>query len=279
MFAGLLVAGCGEDRVQPDFVFLLGAEPESIDPGISSGQPDGRVARNIFEGLVVNDPTDLRPVPGVARSWEVSADGLVYTFHLRRTEWSDGTPLTARDFVYSWERVLPSRHRRPLRQHALTGGERRGLQPGPDHRPGLPRIPGRGRQHPGGHPPRPLRLFPGPLLLLHAPPGAPARDRDPRRGVDQPRFIVSNGPSCSGSGFSTATCASSRTRYWDAETSRSGGDGLTSDNINANFNLYMSGVLDWVDSGAVPLFVVPELMKRPDFHIAPYFNTISTGST
>jgi len=102
-----LFLGCGGKAVDADFVFSLGAEPETIDPSISSGQPSGRVIRNIFEGLVTNDPVDLHAVPGVAESWEVSPDGLVYTFHLRENAvWSDGKPLTAHDFVYSWERLL-----------------------------------------------------------------------------------------------------------------------------------------------------------------------------
>jgi len=50
-------------------------------------------------------------------------------------------------------------------------------------------------------------------------------------------------------------------------------EGITSDNINANFNLYMSGILDWADASAVPLYIVPELLDRADFHVAPYLNT------
>ena len=64
------------------------------------------MARNLFEGLTLTTPVDLRLVPGIARSWEVSADGLTYTFHLRPAVWSDGRPVTARDFAYAWERVL-----------------------------------------------------------------------------------------------------------------------------------------------------------------------------
>ena len=45
-------------------------------------------------------------MPDVARSWDISADGRIYTFHLRPTHWSDGKPLTAHDFEYSWKRVL-----------------------------------------------------------------------------------------------------------------------------------------------------------------------------
>src|SRR5262245_16400337 len=71
-----------------------------------TGSPEGRVADALFEGLLVRDPKTLRPVPGVASAWEISPDGLRYTFHLRpEARWSDGQPVTASDFVYAWRRL------------------------------------------------------------------------------------------------------------------------------------------------------------------------------
>ncbi len=65
------------------------------------------ILRALGEGLVNLDSRDLRPVPGAAESWTISPDGLVYTFHLRRgLRWSDGTPLTAADFVAGVRREL-----------------------------------------------------------------------------------------------------------------------------------------------------------------------------
>jgi oligopeptide transport system substrate-binding protein len=61
----------------------------------------------LFEGLVAEDPRDLHPVPGVAESWDISPDGLEYTFHLRaNARWSNGDPVTAPDFVASFRRLL-----------------------------------------------------------------------------------------------------------------------------------------------------------------------------
>ena len=61
----------------------------------------------LIEGLVSEDPKTLKPVPGVAEKWEVSEDGLVYTFHLRKNaKWSNGDPVTAQDFVFSYRRIL-----------------------------------------------------------------------------------------------------------------------------------------------------------------------------
>jgi oligopeptide transport system substrate-binding protein len=90
-----------------DFTFINGSEVQSVDPHIVTGQPEGRVMWALYEGLVRWDAEDLRPIPGVAESWEISADGLTYTFHLRPdARWSDGSPITADDFVYSYRRFL-----------------------------------------------------------------------------------------------------------------------------------------------------------------------------
>jgi len=107
--AGALVVtwtACGPQRPAADLVFVNGAEPETLDPAIITGQPEGRLANALFEGLLSFGP-DGRPIPGVAQSWEISDDKKTYRFHLRPgTRWSDGTPLTARDFVESWKRTL-----------------------------------------------------------------------------------------------------------------------------------------------------------------------------
>ncbi|MGD0264391.1 MAG: peptide ABC transporter substrate-binding protein [Candidatus Methylomirabilota bacterium] len=81
-------------------------EPESLDPGAVTGVPEHRILSNLFEGLTTTDPKDLSPRPGMATSWKISKDGLVYTFKLRDARWTDGKPVTAHDFVYAWERVL-----------------------------------------------------------------------------------------------------------------------------------------------------------------------------
>lgn len=78
-----------------------------LDPHLATGTTDYNVLSALFEGLIGEHPEDLSPVPGVATHWESSADGLSYTFHLRRdAKWSNGDPLTAHDFVNSWRRVL-----------------------------------------------------------------------------------------------------------------------------------------------------------------------------
>ena len=85
----------------------LGADVAELDPHIVTGLPELNVLSALFEGLVAEDPHDLHPVPGVAKSWEVSLDQLRYTFHLRAdARWSNGDSVTAQDFVNSIRRVL-----------------------------------------------------------------------------------------------------------------------------------------------------------------------------
>lgn len=89
-----------------DYTFINGTEPKSLDPALITGQPEGRIADAIFEGLTRRNTKSLRPEPGVAESWEVSTDRRTWTFHLRANAvWTDGTPVTAHDFAWSWRRM------------------------------------------------------------------------------------------------------------------------------------------------------------------------------
>jgi ABC-type oligopeptide transport system substrate-binding subunit len=81
-------------------------EPEWIDPTKCADSGGGEVIWNTFAGLVQAHPATLEPIPDIATHWDVSDDGRTYTFHLRPSEWSDGTPLTAHDFVFSFRRLV-----------------------------------------------------------------------------------------------------------------------------------------------------------------------------
>ena len=83
-----------------------GAEPKTLDPHRAQGVPESNLLRDLFEGLV-NEAPDGTLVPGVAQSWTVSDDGRTYRFTLRdQARWSNGDPVTARDFVFSLRRTI-----------------------------------------------------------------------------------------------------------------------------------------------------------------------------
>lgn len=92
--------------VAQEMTFVLSDEPDGIDPTVTNNSFAMYVLCNCFDGLVTYDASGSI-VPACAESWDISDDGTVYTFHLREgLKWSDGTPLTANDFVYSIQRVL-----------------------------------------------------------------------------------------------------------------------------------------------------------------------------
>ena len=82
-----------------------GTEVASLDPHKTEGVPESHVIRDLLEGLV-NQDADGNTIPGVAERWETS-DNQTYTFYLRKdAKWSNGDPVTAQDFVYSWQRAV-----------------------------------------------------------------------------------------------------------------------------------------------------------------------------
>jgi oligopeptide transport system substrate-binding protein len=82
----------------------IGAEPQYIDPTLNGASDGGDVISQTFEGLTREKNGIV--YPGIAESWEVSSDGLTVTFHLRQSKWSDGSDLTANDFIFGWKRGM-----------------------------------------------------------------------------------------------------------------------------------------------------------------------------
>jgi oligopeptide transport system substrate-binding protein len=86
--------------------YISGPEPESLDPQVSSGQPEARLHIGLFDGLTEYHPETAQAIPSLAERWEANADNSAFTFHLRDAKWSNGDPITAHDFVYSLRRGL-----------------------------------------------------------------------------------------------------------------------------------------------------------------------------
>ena len=119
LFAITLLSACtgGESNVvkgNRDGIFHYGngSEPQGLDPHVVTGVPENHLIRALFEGLAVKNPYTLEPEPGVAQSWDISEDGKIVTFHINpEARWSNGDPVTAHDYVWSWHRAL----------HPMTG--------------------------------------------------------------------------------------------------------------------------------------------------------------
>jgi len=97
-----------------------GSEVQSLDPHKIEGVPESNINRDLFEGLLVSD-VDGHPSAGVAEKWE-NKDFKVWTFHLRKdAKWSDGSPVTAHDFVYSWQRLADPKTASPYASYLQYG--------------------------------------------------------------------------------------------------------------------------------------------------------------
>jgi peptide/nickel transport system substrate-binding protein/oligopeptide transport system substrate-binding protein len=110
LFLSVLSVACGGGGNSTDRRTLVDSrdnyDPRSLDPALSTDVPTGRAVGYLFDGLTRFTP-EARVVPALATSWDISPDGSVYTFHLRRgVTFTDGTPFLARQVARSWQRVL-----------------------------------------------------------------------------------------------------------------------------------------------------------------------------
>ena len=93
-------------RPQPGTFHLGNAgEPFTLDPNLSDATQEDFIIGDLMMGLTTEDSM-ARPIPGMAESWQTSADGMTWVFKLRDASWSDGAPVTAADFLFAWRRIL-----------------------------------------------------------------------------------------------------------------------------------------------------------------------------
>ncbi|MBL8859421.1 MAG: peptide ABC transporter substrate-binding protein [Planctomycetes bacterium] len=291
----LAVLGYGAWRVgleagldQADFTFANGAEPTSLDPTQTTGAPEGRLMRAIFEGLCVLDPKTLAPLPGMAERWEISADELTYTFHLRSgARWTNGDEVVAADFKAGFARLLDPREAaeyayllycvRGAREYAtnvddsgaaLRGFDTVGIRT-PDARTLVVELE------------RPVPWF---LYLAAYPPLAPLNQRalDEMRAQFpntwrierlRPENLVTNGPwRVVERRVNDRIRLARHDQYWDRDNvAFETIDVLASEHLSTNLNLYLTGAVGFVNE--VPAGVVPRLAGRADWNPTPYLAT------
>jgi len=114
LLASLLLSGCGErrssaERFAEEQILVVGnnSEPQSLDPHKATSVADGKILAALLEGLVRPDARDETVIhPGMAERWVHNEDASEWIFYLREAQWSDGHPVTARDFEYAYHRLL-----------------------------------------------------------------------------------------------------------------------------------------------------------------------------
>ncbi len=248
-------------------------EPESLDPGVVTGVPEHRILSNVFEGLTITDPKDLSPRPGMAASWAVSRDGMIYTFKLREARWTDGRPVTAHDFVYSWERVLNPKMGAKYAQQLFY------LKKGEEYNKG--RITDFSQVGVKALDDRTLQvtlrcptayfldltsfytLYPVPRWVVEA------------HGKDwaKPGHLVSNGPFRLVSWVPQKELVLEKNPlYWDAANIKlQKVVFLPTDDVNTAFKQFLAGESDWVPE--VPTPQIDAARGRAEFYVSPYLGT------
>lgn len=98
-------SGSSETASSKELNLVIPSEPPSLHPQLATDSTSSAILINVFEGLTRLD-NDGQPVPAIAESWDVSEDGLTYTFKLRDAKWTNGDPVVAGDFEYAWKWAL-----------------------------------------------------------------------------------------------------------------------------------------------------------------------------
>jgi len=255
------------------FTFNNGAEPEHLDPAVMSGQPDGRVARLVFEGLVSSDPKTLAATPGQAYRWDLSDDRKTYTFHLRPgLQWADGQALTAQDFVWSWRRVLspatgsryanflyPIKNAEAFNRGELADSSQVGVA-APDDSTFVVTLE------------NPTAYFLEIAAFYTALPTPRHLVEKLGSNWESAHNLMGNGP------FRIVEWRQKdrfvfvpNDRYWDRANVRlTKIVALPIEEVSTSTNLYKAGVLDWNPSGYVPKQVIPFIQKFKDFSGGPF---------
>ena len=272
----LLLAGCGAPFQRADLVFLNGAEPETLDPALITGQPEGRVAGALFEGLTTFNAA-AQAVPGVAERWEISPDRRVYTFHLRPdARWSNGDPVTATDFLRSWRRTLAPetgseyasqlyhvRNGRAFNQGELTDFSQVGI-----------RVLDPATLEVTLENPTPYFLDLCAFTTL-LPVYLSSVERFPEDWTKPGRLVCNGAYTLTEWRINDRIRLTKNPRYWNRDhVAMKTVDVLPISKANTAFNFYASGQADlMMDKGLVPNQLLDELRKRPDFHAAPFLGT------
>jgi oligopeptide transport system substrate-binding protein len=275
--AVVLSAGCVRREASADLVIINGPEPETIDPGVLTGQADGRIALALFEGLTRYNPTNARPVAGLAERWELSRDQRTYTFHIRTNAvWSTGEPITADDFLQSWLRVL-----RP-ETGAANAGHLFYIRGAQDFHEGrMPNPSGIGITPLDDRTLRVELVAPTPFFLDLC--AYPTYAVVPHRiiGKHGDRWLMQRPLPVSGAYQLEYWRLNDRARlrknplYWDAANTSCGLiDLIPCSSPTTALNLYQTGAADIVwDKELIPSDLLDAIVKRPDFHSYGYLAT------
>jgi len=269
----LWLAGCKPPERRADLVFINGAEPETLDPSIITGQPEGRIVNALFEGLTAFDAHG-RSGPGVAESWTISPDRKVYTFKLRPdAKWSDGQPVTAGDFVASWKRTLSPDTAAAYKNQLFYIKNAEAFAEGKEKDFGKVGVRALDDRTLEVTLENPTSFF---LDLCATPPLEPVPVKTIERYGDdwvKPGRMVNNGAYVLDQWrLNDKIRLRKNPYYWDAKNvAMEVVDALPISSATVAFNFYASGVADLIiDKNLTPGGLLEDLKQTPQFHAAPF---------
>jgi oligopeptide transport system substrate-binding protein len=262
-----------------EFVFANEAEPETLDPHVATGVPDNNLTAQLFEGLLRREANWVGISPGIAEFIPAPTDqGRVYTFKLRRNAmWSDGSPITAEDFVYSWQRAADPK---TLGSYSywvtdyIEGAAEYAKAPTPENakKLGVKAIDSRTLQV---RLKNPVPFF---LQLIAEPVFFPVKRGNLEKFGDRwtrPENMVVNGPyTLKEWRVNERIVLEKNSRYWDSANVRINRVvALPLNDKQTAMNLFMQGQIDWSGHNGAPSAVVPSLRSNEHFRSGPAFVT------
>ena len=274
LLATSLLTSC-QSRPRADLVICNGAEPQTLDPALVSGQLEGRICSALYEGLTRRDARG-KSVPAAAEKWEISPDGKIYTFHLRPDlRWSNGEPVTSHDYRFSWLRALQPSTASPYAEILF------GIQNAEAFHQGKLSADSVGLETPDLQTLRvrlthPLPYFPSLTSFTTYLPVHQATVEKYGDRWTQPNSWVGNGPyRLLDWKINDRVSLEKNPSYHSpkrAQLQRI--DALAVTRASTAFNLYSTGQADLLlDKGLVPSLMLPQLRGRSDFHPGPLLAT------
>jgi oligopeptide transport system substrate-binding protein len=250
----------------------IGSEPPTLDWSLATDSNSYTIILNIMDGLT-KFGKDLRPEPDLAERWEVSEDRKVITFYLRKDVfWTDGKPLKARDFEYSWKRLLNPKTGADYAYslYDIEGAEE--YNTGKENNPQRVGVKALDDHTLSVTLKRPASYF---LSLLTFMSTFPMRkDIVEKYGVKwtEPKNITTLGP------FKLSTwrhhekiLLTKNPHYWGEKPKINKVQMIMNENPTSSLALYENGELDFLDGRNIPTLEVPRLRLSPEFKTAPQF--------
>jgi oligopeptide transport system substrate-binding protein len=260
-------------REEGTFVICNGSEPETLNPQLSVSVNDCRIARAIFEGLVSFHPETLVPEPGCA-AWTVSEDGRTYCFKLNAdAKWSDGSQLTADDFVYSWKLILTKKVPASYVSFFFFIDQAESFYRGRINDFGKVGIKAVSEKQLTVTLTRPVPYFPE---LLANPVFFPINRRCVEKfgsSWTQPGNMISNGAFVLKDWKARQKVVVEKSKaYHGAEHVKlQRVEFLPYDNLETSYQLFLKGQIDWLPSA--PTDKNDEIKFNPDYYVNPYLGT------